>query len=75
MPDSNARAVNEGEIKQCAVLAAAHGFALRITIVANQISYRQHLCETLQTEELLYTDSGTNKNQQEGDELTDWFGR
>ena len=74
MPDSNASAVNEGEIKQCAVLPAAHNFALRITIVANQISYRQHLCETLQAEELLYTDSGTNKNQQEGDELTDWFG-
>ncbi len=75
MPDSNTPAVNEGEIKQYAVLAAAHCFALRITIVANQISYRQHLCATLQTEELLYTDSGTNKNQQEGDELTDWFGR
>jgi hypothetical protein len=32
------------------------------------------MCETLQTEKLLYTDSGTNKNQQEGDKLSDWFG-
>jgi hypothetical protein len=74
MLHSNARSVNEGEINQCAVLPAEHGLALRITIVANQISCRQHSCETLQAEELLYTDSGTNKNQQEGDELTDWLG-